>query len=196
MVLITKIGFAVFVESSIRLLKNKEFLNQIYSKLDCSNSYLFRECVSTGAADVQTRRSLGHYLLHPQILRLLVLLKPGNFEAQSSLLQNRLHPQIQIPNACPVSRYFLNQLLALFYVHILTSACYNFDLTIVGLSPIIFSSVAKAYDHKSMGERKKHTPNLFFLTSSLGYFYPFQPTYFLTFDYAPFFKVIEISLYH
>ena len=34
-------------------------------------------------------------LLHPQILRLLVLLKPADFEAQSSLLKNRLHEQIQ-----------------------------------------------------------------------------------------------------
>ena len=28
-----------------------------------------RECVSVGAAGAQTRRSLGHHLLHPQILR-------------------------------------------------------------------------------------------------------------------------------
>jgi hypothetical protein len=34
----------------------------------------------------QTRRSLGHNLLHLHILRLLVLLKPADFEAQSSLL--------------------------------------------------------------------------------------------------------------
>ena len=34
------------------------------------------ECVSMGAAGAQIRRSLGHHLLHPQILRLLVLLKP------------------------------------------------------------------------------------------------------------------------
>ena len=31
-----------------------------------------RECVSTGAAGAQTCRSLGHYLSHPLILRLLV----------------------------------------------------------------------------------------------------------------------------
>ena len=40
-----------------------------------------RECVSTGA---RTRRSLGHHLLHPQILRILVLLKLAGFEAQIS----------------------------------------------------------------------------------------------------------------
>ena len=47
-----------------------------------------------GAAGAQTRRSLGHRLLHP-ILRLLLLCAPTDFEAQS--------PQIQIPNACPVT---------------------------------------------------------------------------------------------
>ena len=38
---------------------------------------LIRECVSTGAAGAQTRRSLGHHLLHPLILRLLVLCAPA-----------------------------------------------------------------------------------------------------------------------
>ena len=45
-----------------------------------------RECVSTGAAGARTRRSLGHHLLHPLILRLLVLCAPADFEAQISLL--------------------------------------------------------------------------------------------------------------
>ena len=45
-----------------------------------------RECVSMGAAGARTRRSLGHHLLHPLILRLLVLCAPGDYEAQSSLL--------------------------------------------------------------------------------------------------------------
>ena len=57
--------------------------------------------LSTDAAGAQTGRSLGHHLLHPQILRILVLLKSVDFEAQSSLLQNRLYPQIQILNAYP-----------------------------------------------------------------------------------------------
>ena len=39
-----------------------------------------------GVAGAQTRRSLGHHLLLPQILRLLVLLKPSDFEAKSSIL--------------------------------------------------------------------------------------------------------------
>ena len=47
---------------------------------------LGRECVSTGASGAYTRRSLGHHLLHPLILRLLVLCAPADFEAQSSLL--------------------------------------------------------------------------------------------------------------
>ena len=38
---------------------------------------------STGA---QIRRSLGHHLLHQQILKILVLYAPEDFEAQSSLL--------------------------------------------------------------------------------------------------------------
>ena len=49
-------------------------------------TYIHRECVSTGAAGAQARRSWGHHLLHMQILRRLVLLKPTDFEAQSSLL--------------------------------------------------------------------------------------------------------------
>ena len=60
-----------------------------------------RECVRAGAAGACTRRSLGHHLLHPLILRLLVLCAPADFEAQRSLLYNRLHPQIIISNACP-----------------------------------------------------------------------------------------------
>ena len=35
-----------------------------------------RECVRAGAAGAQTRRSLGHYLLHPLILWLPVLCAP------------------------------------------------------------------------------------------------------------------------
>ena len=45
-----------------------------------------REFVSTDAAGARTRRSLGHHLLHPLILRLLVLCAPADFEVQSSLL--------------------------------------------------------------------------------------------------------------
>ena len=42
---------------------------------------VFRECVSTGAAGAHNLRSLGHHLLHPLILRLLVLCAPADFEA-------------------------------------------------------------------------------------------------------------------
>ena len=49
-----------------------------------------RECISMGAAGARTHRSLGHHLLHPTILRLLVLCAPTDFKAQSSLLQHRL----------------------------------------------------------------------------------------------------------
>ena len=64
-----------------------------------------RECVSTGSEGAWTRRSLGHHILHPLILRLLLLCTLADFEAQSSLLYNRLPPQIQIPNACPGHNY-------------------------------------------------------------------------------------------
>ena len=59
----------------------------------------YREWVSTGSAGAQTRRSLEHHLLHPLILRLLVLCAPADFENP----ENRLHPhpQIQIPKAFP-----------------------------------------------------------------------------------------------
>ena len=46
-----------------------------------TSSFYHRECVSTGAAGARTRRSLGHHLLHPLILRLLVLCAPEEFEA-------------------------------------------------------------------------------------------------------------------
>ena len=66
----------------ILFIKSQEnFVHFFFSKL-----WLNRECVSMGAADAQTRRSLGHHLLHSQILRLLVLFKPADSEAQSSLL--------------------------------------------------------------------------------------------------------------
>ena len=47
---------------------------------------LGRECVSTGVAGARIRRSFGHHLLHPLILRLLDLCAPADFETQSSLL--------------------------------------------------------------------------------------------------------------
>ena len=36
-----------------------------------------RQCVSAGAAGARTRKSLGHHLLYPLILRLLVLSAPA-----------------------------------------------------------------------------------------------------------------------
>ena len=38
------------------------------STLCCISLPVYRECVRTGAAGAHTRRSLGHHLLHPQIL--------------------------------------------------------------------------------------------------------------------------------
>jgi hypothetical protein len=50
-------------------------LNEYFALHCClsKNVGYCRECVSTGAAGAQTRRSLGHHLLHRLILRLLVL---------------------------------------------------------------------------------------------------------------------------
>ena len=56
-------------------------------KTSPTNKTTPRECVRVGAAGAQTRRSMEHHLLHPQILKLLVLLKPADFEAHSSLEQ-------------------------------------------------------------------------------------------------------------
>ena len=47
--------------------------------------WIYRECVSTGAAGARTRRFLGHHFLHPLFLRLLVLCAPADFKVQSSL---------------------------------------------------------------------------------------------------------------
>ena len=56
------------------------FLESIEERLE------HRECVSMGALGAPTCRSLEHHLLHPLILRLLVLCAPSDFEVQSSIL--------------------------------------------------------------------------------------------------------------
>ena len=87
-----------------------------------------RECVSPGAAGARTCRSLGHHLLHLQILTLLVLLKLADFEAQSSLLQNRLHPQFQIPNAYPVNTHiWLNY--SMYFVAVIAYAQLGYSIS-------------------------------------------------------------------
>ena len=48
---------------------------KIYNRNIIDND--LRECVSVGAAGARTRRSLGYHLLHPLILRLLVLCAPA-----------------------------------------------------------------------------------------------------------------------
>ena len=58
-------------------LKGVESLN-LTKLLSCQiNVKKGRECVSTGAAGAQTRRSLGHHLLQLLIPRLLVLCAPA-----------------------------------------------------------------------------------------------------------------------
>ena len=48
-----------------------------------------RECVRAGAAGAQTRRSLGHQLLHPLILRLLVLMSESRRYEHPLILRPR-----------------------------------------------------------------------------------------------------------
>ena len=65
-------------------------LSQHYTVVEISSKwYIFRECISTGAASVQTCRSLGHHSLHLRILRLLMPYAPADFEAYSYLQQSR-----------------------------------------------------------------------------------------------------------
>ena len=59
----------------------------------------YRECISTGAAGAQTCRSLGHYLLHLLILRLLVLCAPAALIPRA--LQDAAAPADPFPNAFP-----------------------------------------------------------------------------------------------
>ena len=49
----------------------------INQKTDIVLNMICIPCVRAGAAGSRTRRSLGHYLLHPLILRLLVLCAPA-----------------------------------------------------------------------------------------------------------------------
>ena len=56
------------------MMKHSHVLSKIYVQL-CQGM------LQTAAA-TRTLRSLGHNLLHQQIYRLLVLLKPADFEAQ------------------------------------------------------------------------------------------------------------------
>ena len=62
-----------------------------------------RECVRADAAGAQTRRSLGHHLLHPLILRLLVLCAPAVLRTRA--LQHAPAPADPNENECMKS-YF------------------------------------------------------------------------------------------
>ena len=88
--------------------------NGILANMSVKKKYFtfhyIRECIRMAAAGVRTRRSLGYHLLHPLILRLqYIVCALADFQTQCSLLQNRLHPQIQIPNACPEYTHKIRQ---------------------------------------------------------------------------------------
>ena len=55
-----------------------------------------------GPAGARTRRSLGHHLLHSQILMLLVLLATADFEAQIP----NVHPAGPVRGICEGMGYF------------------------------------------------------------------------------------------
>ena len=74
--------------SYFRLPKSKSFISQ-RAQSKSYNFMNFRECISTGAASVQTCGSMGHHFLHLRILRLLVPYAPADFEASSYLQQSR-----------------------------------------------------------------------------------------------------------
>ena len=65
-----------------------------------------RECFSMGAAVARIRRSLWHHLLHPLILRLLVICALVVLRPRA--LQDAQHPQAQIPNAFPDHYSFIS----------------------------------------------------------------------------------------
>ena len=75
------------INPSFWVIVSRHMIANVIIYLKYYKRYLYREFVSMGASGAQTCRSLGHHLLHLQILRLLVILfAPTDFEAQSSLL--------------------------------------------------------------------------------------------------------------
>ena len=72
--------FVDFLKSTLLRAQNKMLLSKRTKKIFCGllrKPKLYRECVRAGAAGAQTHRSLGHPLLHPLILRLLVVCAPA-----------------------------------------------------------------------------------------------------------------------
>ena len=67
--LVTDVKFVLLFCTLLKLVKTDNFISHFYRFLDF---ILCRDCISTGAVVAQTRRSLGHHLLHPQILSFLV----------------------------------------------------------------------------------------------------------------------------
>ena len=64
--LVTDVKFFLSFCTLLKLVKTDNLISYFYRFFDF---ILCRECISTGA---QTRRFLGHHLLHPQILSFLV----------------------------------------------------------------------------------------------------------------------------
>ena len=64
------------VEFSISGAFHAYFFLQEYVFVCRQDSTIYRECISMGGGGAQTCRSLGHHLLHPLILRVLLLCTP------------------------------------------------------------------------------------------------------------------------
>ena len=100
------------------------------------NKIISREC-----------RSLGHHILHPLILRLLV-----HFQAQNFLLQNRLHLQIQIlTHALGVRFYTFSQIVSTYnatFITVITQPCHlskKYKNTKLCSSALKLNTVAKPH---------------------------------------------------
>ena len=66
-------NFRIRISQELR----KIFMKHLIVTITRRHEEINWECVSTGAAGAQTRRSLGHHLLYPLILRLLLLCAPS-----------------------------------------------------------------------------------------------------------------------
>ena len=65
-------------------------------------NHLHQEMHQHGCSGCTTLQNFGTSPFAPAEFEVFSTIETCRFEAQSSLLYNRLHPQIQIPNACPV----------------------------------------------------------------------------------------------
>ena len=80
----TKLMIWKVIPCQCQLDKSTPFCTYFSNKTKCTNIWKIAGNALARVQRAQTRRSLGHHLLHPLILRLLVLCAPADFETQSS----------------------------------------------------------------------------------------------------------------